>query len=62
MVDDGRGSYWIAVFEFPMGLKETGLGADTFNRLIQVWTSKFLYFLSLSKTIVDVSLPAIVEF
>jgi len=61
-IDDGRGSSWIAVFLFPLGIEETGLGADAFDQLIRAWTGRFLYFYSLSRTIGELSLPAIVEF
>jgi hypothetical protein len=53
---------WTVIFEFPGGIEESGLGNAGFNRLIGVWSSKFLYFLSLIKTPGDVSLPAVVVF
>ena len=62
LIDDHRGASWIAVFEFPRGDEETVLGVNAFNQLLQAWAGKFLYFLSLSKTIGDISLPAVVEF
>lgn len=61
-IEDSRGGpSWIAVFEFSHGLEEAGLDANAFNQVIRIWTSKFIYFLSLSKIIEDVSLPAVVE-
>jgi hypothetical protein len=53
---------WTVVFEFPGGMAAMGLEDAAFNRLIGVWTSRFLYFVSLIKMPGDVSLPAAVVF
>jgi hypothetical protein len=53
---------WTVVFEFPGGIAGTSLENAAFNRLIEAWSSRFLYFASLVKTPGDVSLPAVVVF
>ena len=60
--DDSRGSFWVAVFRFPLGFEKAGLSTDTLNHLLLAWTNRFSYFLSLSKTIEHASLPAVVDF
>lgn len=53
---------WTVIFEFPGGIAAAGLEDAGFNRLMETWGSRFLYFVSLIKTPGDVSLPAAVVF
>jgi hypothetical protein len=53
---------WTVIFEFPGGVADTGLGNAGLYRLIDAWSSRFLYFASLIKTPGDASLPAVVVF
>ena len=62
VLDDGMGALWTAVFLFPLGLEETELSADAFNQMLRAWSNRFLYFLSLSRSDREMSLPAVVEF
>ena len=61
VVHDSRGTSWIAVFRFKQGLEGIGINGDLFNRILQNWVSRVSYFLSLSKTQGDISLPAALE-
>ena len=62
LMDDGNGTTWTAIFRFPQGLEYSGLDDVAFDQLLRAWTAKFLYFVSLTKTIEGLSLPAVVEF
>jgi hypothetical protein len=53
---------WTVVFEFPGGTADMGLNNAGFIRLIEAWSSRFIYFASLIKTPGDASLPAVVVF
>jgi hypothetical protein len=53
---------WTVVFEFPGGTADMGLENAGFIRLIEAWSSRFIYFASLIKTPGDASLPAVVVF
>ena len=62
VLDDGLGTIWTAVFHFPLGLEGAGLALEDLSLLLRAWADSFLYFLSLSKTPTDLSLPAALEF
>jgi len=62
ILDDGRENSWVAILRFPQGLEGAGITTDVFNTMFRTWTSRLLYFLSLSKTPGDVSLPAALDF
>jgi hypothetical protein len=51
---------WTAVFQFSQGL--SSMDPAGINRMINAWTRRFGYFLSLVKSFSDISLPAVVEF
>jgi hypothetical protein len=53
---------WTVIFEFPGGILDTGLESAGLGRLIEAWSSRFLYFVSFIKTPGDASLPAVVFF
>jgi hypothetical protein len=53
---------WTILFQFPGGLSGMNLDNEEADRLIGVWTNRFLYFYSLIKSPADVSLPAVVGF
>jgi hypothetical protein len=51
---------WTVLFQFP---QSDGLIDDAaINRLIDAWTGRFRYFLSMVKVASDMSLPAVVNF
>jgi len=56
------GASWTAVFRFPRGLEDAGFSDTGFNQMLRVWIGRFSYFLSLSNTTGEISLPAVVEF
>ena len=62
LLDDGMGSTWFAVFWFKQGLQASGFGEEDFNRMLRIWAGRVIYFVSLSKSPRDISLPAAVEF
>ena len=62
MLEDSHGAPWAAVFHFPAGLDGAGLSDVVFNQLLRAWTGRFLYFLSLSKNLSELSLPAALDF
>ena len=62
ILEDGRGTSWIAVFRFKNGLEAAGFSGDSFDRMLRLWAGRFLNFLSTSKSSNDLSLPAVVEF
>ena len=62
VIADRRGASWNAIFRFKDGLEGAGISGDDFNRLLQVWSGRFSFFLYLSTAPTDVSLPAALEF
>jgi hypothetical protein len=62
MLDDSPGSSWVAVLFFPKGLEGAGISGDAFNRMFRVLTGRILYFISLSRSPRELSLPAALEF
>jgi len=62
MLDDGRGVLWAAVFQFPFGLEGAALNDDSFLQMLRAWSSRLLYFMSLARSIGEISIPAVVEF
>ena len=62
IMEDDYGTSWTAVFCFPFGLEEAGLSEDSFSQMLRAWTGRFLYFLSLSKSPSELSLPAVLDF
>ena len=62
ILDDSRENSWVAILRFPKGLEGAGINGDVFDKLLRAWTTRLLYFLSLSKTPGDVSLPAVLDF
>ena len=61
-VEDRRGTYWNAIFRFEQGLEGAGISRDDLNRLLRAWENRFPFFLSISRSPGEVSLPAAVEF
>jgi hypothetical protein len=53
---------WTVIFQFPGGPAAAGLNDAGVNRLIEVWASRCLYFLSRAEGAADLSLPAVVSF
>ena len=62
VLDDGKGNLWTAIFCFPEGFGSSGLSDADFNLLFRTWMDRMNYYLTLSKTPRDVSLPAALEF
>ena len=62
MLDDGKGVLWNAIFQLPFKLEEKASGNDALNQFLTAWSNRFLYFLSMTKTQGDISIPAVVEF
>ena len=61
-LEDSRGLLWTAVFRFPPELQGTGFDAEACDRMLMAWTARFSYFLFLSASPDDISLPGAVEF
>lgn len=60
--DFPKGVSWTAVFLFPRGLEEAGFSEDVYTQMLRIWMGRFSYFLSLSNTTREISLPAVVDF
>ena len=62
VLEDNKGIFRTAVFQFPQGLDYCGMTIGSLNQMLPVWTSRFLYFVSQADTRGELSLPAVVEF
>jgi hypothetical protein len=53
---------WTIVFSIPQKTLEAGINNTMINSIIQNWTSRLSYYVSISQNDVQISLPAVVEF
>ena len=62
VLEDNKGIFRTAVFQFPRGLDSCGMTTGSLNQMLPAWASRFLYFVSQTDTSGELSLPAVVEF
>jgi len=62
LIEDGRDFVWTAVFRFPEADSAGGPDEVLLDRMIRVWAARLSYFLFLSDSPQNLSLPGALEF